>query len=287
MVDSDALRTGRANLVVERIQGILELQPEQALSGAQQVPHLRGGIHLRHVTFGYGPRNPVLRDLSLEIKPGQRVAIVGETGSGKTTLAAILAGLYEPDKGEVAFDDHSLSDLDRLDLRRYITAVFQKPCLVEGSVTENITMGAKADPTEVQRVAHLAAADEFIRRLPRGYDSALMSGGTNLSGGQAQRIGIARALLRDAPIMILDEVTSNLDSQTEFEVWTNLNQVRKDKTTVVIAHRLSTVMDADKIIVLEGGRIVEEGRHHELMVRGGAYFRIFRWQARAVEHTAG
>lgn len=275
-----------AFVVIERVEGVLGLKPERALGGGLQLPRLEGRISLKGVTFGYGPRRPVLRSIDVEIEPGQRVAIVGETGSGKTTLAAILAGLYAPDQGEVAFDGHPLAELDRGALRRHISAVFQKPCLVEGSVAENITLGAPVDQADVERAAALALADGFIAKLPRGYESALLSGGTNLSGGQAQRLAIARALLRDAPIMILDEATSSLDSGTEYQVWSNIHRVRQGKTTIVIAHRLSTIMDADKIVVLEGGRIAEEGSHRELMARGGAYYRIFRWQARAVEPTA-
>lgn len=161
----------------------------------------------------------MLKGISLDVRPGEHVAIVGETGSGKTTLVGLLAGLYTPSSGEILFDGHPLRDLDREHLRRQVSVVFQKPYLFEGSVLENITLRKAATLDEARRAASLAAADEFILRLPRQYDSMLDPGGANLSGGQAQRLGIARALFRDVPLLVLDEATSNLDSATEAMVW--------------------------------------------------------------------
>lgn len=276
-----------ALVVIDRIEAILALPSEQSLSGNVQLERLEGRIELREVNFGYAPRRPVLRGVSMVVEPGQTVAIVGETGSGKSSIAALLAGLYTPTTGEVLFDGYRVAELDRSALRRHISAVFQKPYLIEGSLAENITLGMTVAPEAIREAAVLAQADPFIATKPRGYDSKLLGGGTNLSGGQAQRLGMARALLRDAPVLILDEATSHLDSDTEQTVWANLKQTRRGKTTVIIAHRLSTIIDADRIYVLEGGRITEAGTHDELMALRGSYHRIFRWQATTPERVTG
>ena len=274
-----------ALVAIERIESILALPRESDVTGNGQLDSLAGSIELRDVKFGYAPRRPVLRGLTMTIRAGERVAIVGETGSGKTTMAALLAGTYTPDEGTVLFDGQPLADLDRGALRQHISAVFQKPYLFEGTVLENIALTPSISREAVERAATLAMADGFIRQMPRGYDSILNPSGSNLSGGQAQRLAIARALLRDAPILILDEATSNLDSHIEQEVWSNLSESRQGKTTIVIAHRLSTIMDADRIFVLERGQIAEEGTHESLMAKRGAYYRIFRWQTNGSENT--
>jgi ABC-type bacteriocin/lantibiotic exporter with double-glycine peptidase domain len=278
-----ALQLQDALVLIERVESILSLPRESEICGRLQLPDLAGDIELEGVTFGYSVRRPVLREICLHIRAGERIAVVGETGCGKTTLAAILAGLYRPNKGRVLFDGHDITELDTIHLRQYISAVFQKPYLFEGTVAENIAITADLPHAELERVARLALADEFIAKLPQEYSSALNPGGSNLSGGQQQRIGIARALLREAPVLILDEATSNLDSGTEHDLWTNIAQQRAGRTTIVMAHRMSTIIGADRIYVLSGGRIVEEGDHLQLMQRRGTYYQMFRWQVPAAE----
>ncbi|MGE5672598.1 MAG: peptidase domain-containing ABC transporter [Mycobacterium leprae] len=273
-----ALQLQDALALIERVQSIMSLPKESETCGTVRLPDLAGEIRLENVTFGYSKRKPVLRDISMQIRPGERIAVVGETGSGKTTLAAILAGLYQPGKGHVRFDGHDLAELDMADLRRHISAVFQKPYLFEGLVWENIALDRELSLPDIERVAMLALADDFIRQMPMGYSSMLNPGGANLSGGQQQRIGIARALLHEAPVLILDEATSSLDSGTEHEIWANIAAQRSGRTTVVMAHRLSTIIGADRVYVLADGRIVEEGTHQQLMQRRGTYYEMFRWQ---------
>jgi ABC-type multidrug transport system fused ATPase/permease subunit len=270
-----------ALLGVERLEEIRALPVEAARTSApapMPMPTVRGRIEFDRVTFGYKRHRPVLKEVSFAVEAGETVAIVGETGSGKTTLANLIAGFYLPTAGDVLIDGVSTRHLDPDELRRSISAVFQDSKLLQQSVTENITLLAEATPEAVQRAAKLANADEFISSLYNGYDAQVARAGENFSSGQAQRIALARALLKDAPILLLDEATSNLDGATEQGILRALAENRRGRTTVVIAHRLGTIVSADRIVVMDEGRVVETGTHEELWARGGRYFELFRSQ---------
>jgi ABC-type bacteriocin/lantibiotic exporter with double-glycine peptidase domain len=266
---------------IERLEEIRHLEPE-VLRTQQPRPlrTVRGEIRFENVSFAYNRHHPVLKDISLSIRPGETVAIVGETGSGKTSLANLIAGFYLPDDGDVLIDGISTRRLVPEQLRSFVSAVFQDSKLLQQSVRDNITLLADASLDEVREAARLANADTFIGSLLNGYDSQVARGGDNFSSGQAQRIAIARALLKEAPILLLDEATSNLDGATERGVLQALSANRQGRTTVVIAHRLSTVLSADRVYVLDDGEIVEAGTHEELMRLRGRYYDLFHWQTR-------
>jgi subfamily B ATP-binding cassette protein MsbA len=235
-------------------------------------------LRYEKVSFRYGSED-VLRDLDLEISRGETVALVGASGAGKTTLVNLLARLYDPARGRVTFDGVDLRDARLASLRRQIGLVTQETILFDTSVRENIAYGEKSpDEERLRAAARAACAEEFIERLPRGYDAAVGEAGARLSGGQRQRIAIARAIYKDAPILILDEATSQLDAASEALVARALSNLMQGRTTLVIAHRLSTVRRADRIVVLDEGRIVEEGTHAALLTRPGLYRRLHDMQ---------
>ena len=236
-----------------------------------------GGIRFENVTFGYEQERPVLKQFSLDIKPGEKVAIVGSTGAGKSTLASLILRFYDPQAGRVTIDGRDVREFTIDSLREQISLVLQDSLLFSGTVRENIAFG-KPDATdaEIRAAAVAANADEFIRRMPDGYLSMVSERGTTLSGGQKQRIAIARSILRDSPILILDEPTSGLDAGSERTVMEAIWRVAQRRTTIIIAHRLATVRFADRIVVLEGGRIVEEGSHTVLLEQSGAYAQMNR-----------
>lgn len=283
---STVLSLRGALIGLERLAEIELLPSEQ-----EERPHthtltsVSGQITFDRVSFAYTPHRPVLREVSFTITPGQTVAIVGETGSGKTSLANLIAGFYLPTAGEVRIDGISTREIDPRDLRTAVSAVFQTTRLLQHSIFENITMLHPTPEPDVHRVAQLANADGFIRQLPNGYATQVARGGDNFSSGQAQRIELARALLKDAPILILDEATSNLDSATERGILQTLAANRRGRTTVVIGHRLSTVMHADQIIVLDQGRVVEVGTHTTLLAQQGRYVALFGQQLVATTST--
>jgi ATP-binding cassette, subfamily B, bacterial len=271
------LRYTAAN--ADRVLEILDIPPDlRDAPDARELP-LQGHIRYEGATFGYEPGRAVVRDVSLEARPGQVVAIVGPTGSGKTTLVNLLVRFFDPWKGRVLVDGHDLKTLRTRSLRRQVAVVLQEPFIFPLSVAENIAYG-RPDATrgEIVAAAVAANADGFIRVLPQGYDTIVGERGATLSGGEKQRLSIARALLKNAPILILDEPTSALDAQTESLVLDALNRLMKGRTTFVIAHRLSTIRNADLIVVLDAGEIVERGRHDELAVRGGLYAEFCRHQ---------
>jgi ATP-binding cassette subfamily B protein/subfamily B ATP-binding cassette protein MsbA len=237
------------------------------------------------VTFGYAPGRPVLKDVSLEARPGEVVAIVGPTGAGKTTLVNLLVRFFDPWGGRVRVDAHDLRTLRIRSLREQVAVVLQEPFIFPLSVADNIAYGRPdAHRDQIEAAAVAANADGFIRRLPEGYDTVVGERGATLSGGEKQRLSIARALLKNAPILILDEPTSALDAETEALLLDALSRLMKGRTTFVIAHRLSTIRNADHIVVLDGGQIVERGGHDELMAVGGLYARFWR---RQLEPRAG
>ncbi len=265
----------------ERIAELLEQEPDVAeRPGAVELPgRARGEIRFEGVSFAYRPGEPVLEDIDLEIAPGSMVALVGPTGVGKTTLAMLIPRFYDVGSGRITLDGHDLRDLTLDSLRRQISIVLQDVFLFHGTVRENILFG-RPDATEEEMVeaAKVANAHAFIVELPQGYDTVIGERGVKLSGGQRQRLAIARAVLKDAPILILDEATSSVDTETELLIQQALERLMAGRTTIVIAHRLSTVRRADKIVVLQDGRIVEEGTHDELMARGGLYHHLNRVQ---------
>jgi ATP-binding cassette subfamily B protein/subfamily B ATP-binding cassette protein MsbA len=243
-----------------------------------RLPTGAGAIEFQHVDFQYARGDEVLRDLSFRIEPGESVAVVGGTGAGKTTLLSLLPRFYDPSKGTIQIHGIDLRNISKKDLRSHQALVLQETVLLNGTVRENIAYGRLgASVREIERAAKEAQADEFIMGLPKGYETQVGERGVMMSGGQRQRIGIARAFLRDAPILLLDEPTSALDATTERELLDVLGKLMSRPTTLLVTHRLHAAHRADRILVLEKGRLVEEGKGEELLARKGAYWRL--WQA--------
>jgi ATP-binding cassette subfamily B protein len=267
----------------ERLGELLATEPD-IRAPAQPVPlpqPLRGEVTFDAVRFSYPgrPDMPVLRDVSFTVQPGETVALVGPSGAGKSTIVHLMLRQYDPVSGGVRIDGVALDQTDPQDLRRHIAFVPQEPVVFAMSARDNIRFGRpEASDAEVEAAARDAAADGFLRALPEGYDTSIGERGVTLSGGQRQRIAIARAILRNAPVLLLDEATSALDAESETLVQGALERLMEGRTTIVIAHRLATVLKADRILVLDGGAIVEEGTHANLVARGGLYSRLARLQ---------
>ncbi len=234
-------------------------------------------MEVENVSFTYDAgKDAALHDISLNVPAGQKVAIVGRSGSGKSTLVSLIPRFYEAQRGVVRVDGHDVRDYELHNLREQIAVVSQEVVLFDDTIRNNITFGREVSDAQVERAAEAAHAMEFIRNLPLGFDTVVGDRGVLLSGGQRQRISIARALLKDAPILILDEATSALDAEAERHIQAALQQLVRNRTTFIIAHRLSTVEQADRIIVLDGGVIVESGTHAQLIEKGGIYATLYR-----------
>jgi subfamily B ATP-binding cassette protein MsbA len=270
-----------ATAASQRVSRLMAIPNDiQDRPGAREVETVRSGVAYERVSFSYDDR-PVLRDVSLAIKAGEIVAVVGPSGAGKSTLVNLLPRFFDPVSGRLSIDGVDTRDLKLKSLRSLIGIVTQDTVLFNDTVRHNIAYGRSDLPLErVREAAAAAYADEFIMQLPKGYDSVIGESGLRLSGGQRQRLAIARALLKNAPILILDEATSHLDSESEALVQKALYNLMQGRTTLVIAHRLSTVTRADRIVVMESGRIIEEGSHRELLALGGSYKRLFDIQFR-------
>ena len=270
----------QAAVGVERIRAILETDtiiPEKP--DAIDAPPVQGEIVFEHVAFAYDVANPVLQDVSFTIKPGQLVGIVGPTGSGKSTVVSLLPRFYDPVKGTVRIDGHDVRDFKLKSLREQIGYVLQDTALFRGTIAENIAFGRPtATREEIIAAAELANAHEFISKMAKGYDTMVGERGSTLSGGQRQRIGIARVMVRNNPILLLDEPTAALDSESEKLVIEALERLMKGRTVITIAHRLTTIRDADQIIVIAGGVVAESGTHDELMAKNAIYAQLHRTQ---------
>lgn len=265
----------------ERVFAIIDRVPDiRNKAGATHLPRISQGIEIRNVHFRY-EETPVLKNINLKIKAGEVVAFVGMSGGGKTTLVNIIPRFYDVTEGHIFLDGHDVRDVTIESLRGQIAMVTQQTILFNDSVRNNIAYGNIEKPNEaIIQAAKAANAHDFIMNLPMGYDTVIGEQGTKLSGGEKQRISIARALLKDAPILILDEATSSLDTEAEIEVQEALENLMKGRTTLVIAHRLSTIRNADRIVVMVNGEIVEEGAHEDLLEQKGEYFKLYSMQFR-------
>ena len=261
----------------ERVFAVLDEEPEEAdRPGAKELVQTKGDVSLSHVAFGYEPGKPIFRDLSLHARPGSLVAIVGPTGAGKTTLINLLMRFYDVDSGQVCVDGRRVEDWTRSSLRKSYAMVLQDTWLFTGTVYENLAYGSTGVSREkVEEAARAAGIHSFISRLPDGYDTVLSEEGSNISKGQKQLLTIARAMLLDAGMLILDEATSNVDTRTERRIQAAMTRLMEGKTCFVIAHRLSTIRNADWILVMDHGQVVEEGTHDSLMEKGQFYRKLY------------
>ena len=277
----------RAAVGYERIREVLETDRQvKDLPGARRAPEFRGQIELKGVSFSYGPNCPILKQIDLIIEPGQVAALVGPTGAGKTTIISLIPRFYDPDAGIVKIDGTDVRLFQQKSLRQQISFVLQETLLFHGPVWSNIAYGKPdASRGDIRRAAMQANAHEFIEHLPQAYDTIIGERGMTLSGGQRQRIAIARAVIRNTPILVLDEASSGLDAASEKLVYDALNRLMKGKTSIVIAHNLSTIRSADMIFVVDEGEIVERGNHTQLLNKGGLYAELHELQVRGNEKT--
>ncbi|MEM7593407.1 MAG: ABC transporter ATP-binding protein, partial [Cyanobacteria bacterium P01_A01_bin.83] len=270
----------RAMASITRVLDLLD-SPIAIHSGEKALPlsAIKGEVKLDHITFAYNQRSPIITNLSLEIPAGQTIAIVGATGSGKSTLVKLLLRLYEVQSGKITLDGQDIKDIVLWDLRRGIGLVSQDVFLFHGTVRDNISYGSPdATIMQIQKAAKIAEASQFIEELPQGYDTIVGERGQKLSGGQKQRIAIARAVLKDPPILVLDEATSAVDNETEAAIARSLEKITQNRTTIAIAHRLSTIRHADRIYVMDYGQLIEQGTHEELLAKDGVYAGLWQVQ---------
>ena len=264
----------------ERVFGILDEQPEKTDDpDSKELKQVKGDVTISNVTFGYTEDKTILKNVTVKAKKGQSVAIVGPTGAGKTTIINLLMRFYDQQQGEILIDDIPSTDIKRSDLRLAFNMVLQDTWLFCGTIYDNIIYGKEdATPEEVYAAAKSARIDKYIRSLPEGYNTILSDDGVNISKGQKQLITIARAFLSKAPILILDEATSNVDSRTEIQIQKAMTALMENKTCFVIAHRLSTIQNADTILVVKDGTIIEQGNHDELINKKGFYYSLYHSQ---------
>jgi ATP-binding cassette subfamily B protein len=270
----------RAMASAERVFEVLDTKSEvQDMKNAISVPRLRGDVEFRHVSFGYDIHHLVLHDVNFKVTEGQMIGLVGHSGAGKSTLINLLMRFYDVTEGGILVDGHDLREIRHTDLREQIGVVLQESYLFHGSIYDNISYAKPgAKPQEVIEAAKAAYAHDFIVGFPDGYDSLVGERGMRLSGGERQRIAIARAILHNPRILILDEATASVDTQTEQQIQLALENLIRGRTTIAIAHRLSTLRNADKLIVIDGGRVKEEGSHDELMAAQGTFYNLVNAQ---------
>jgi ATP-binding cassette, subfamily B, bacterial len=273
----------KASVAYERIQEVLQSEREvKDLPGSRRAQKLRGEIEFDHVTFGYEPNQPVLKDVSFKIEAGTVAALVGPTGAGKSTIISLIPRFYDPESGIVKIDGTDIRRLQQKSVRDQVSLVLQETVLFHASVWRNIAYGKPgANRREILEAAQLANAHEFIEKMADGYDTMIGERGVTLSGGQRQRIAIARAVIRNTPILILDEPSSGLDAASEHLVFEALDRLMAGKTSIVIAHRLATIQRANKIYVVNDGIIAESGTHEDLINGGGLYAELHRIQFQA------
>lgn len=241
--------------------------------------NIQGEVALKKVWFSYEPGKPILKDINLCIPAGKKIALVGTTGAGKTTILNMLPRFYDIESGDITIDGHSICDIKRDSLREMMAIVLQETHLFTDTVRENIRLGRlEATDEEVEEAARLTSAHSFIKRLPHGYDTLLENDGENLSQGQRQLLNIARAAIANPAILLLDEATSNIDTRSEIRIQKGLDRLMQDRTSFVIAHRLSTIQNADQIVVLEYGQVIEQGTHQELLDKKGKYYSLYKEQ---------
>ncbi len=273
----------------ERVAEILETKVKVAdAPGAIDAPPFKGEVVFENVTFGYDPGRPVLKDISFKVNPGEMVALIGSSGTGKSTIVNLLLRFYDPWEGRILIDGQDIRRYTLKSLREQISVVLQSPLLFQRTVRENIAYGnPEAGLEETVDAAKGAQAHDFIMGLSHRYDTFLGEGGTNLSGGQRQRIALARAILKDVPIFVLDEPVTGLDAAAEAKLGETLDRLMKGKTTFIIAHRFSTILKADLILLVEEGRIVEQGTHEQLLAKSDLYRRLYSLQQVKTVHTDG
>ena len=264
----------------ERVFEFLEEEEEEQMAeNPVQLSEIQGSVEFEHVQFGYNENQPIIHDFSAVVKPGQQIAIVGPTGAGKTTMVKLLMRFYDVNSGAIKVDGHDIRDFNRRDLRDAFGMVLQDTWLFKGTIMENIRYGRlNATDEEVIEAAKAAHAHRFIQTLPGGYQMELNEDASNVSQGQKQLLTIARAILADNPILILDEATSSVDTRTEVRIQKAMNNLMKGRTSFVIAHRLSTIKDADLILVMKDGDIIEQGNHEELLAQNGFYAELYNSQ---------